>query len=116
MERCPNCSARSNGAPSCRRCGMNHGLLLATEQSAERLVRQAIADLACDDREGAIEALQRSLALHKTPLAQHLLAFARLPPHGLSDVPEAIAPNGPTFDDLQARDDGLSEQDPTTAL
>ncbi|NEV63957.1 hypothetical protein [Thiorhodococcus minor] len=98
---------------------MDHGLLLAAEQGAERLVRQAIADLARDDQEAAIQALQRSLALRRTPLAQHLLAFASLPPRDLSEVPVKTAPNEPTFDaldDLQDRDDALGEHGPTAAL
>ena len=49
MDRCPNCRARSNGADTCRRCGMELGLLMAVEEAAKRLTTQGITHLAAAD-------------------------------------------------------------------
>lgn len=75
MERCPNCAARYNGAPACRRCGMDLSILIRTEQAAERLLAEAARHLTADRREAARRDLTASLALKRTPLAEHLLAF-----------------------------------------
>lgn len=75
MERCPNCAARYNDMPACRRCGMDLSILIRTEQAAERLLAEAIRHLAAERREAARRDLAASLALKKTPLAERLLAF-----------------------------------------
>lgn len=77
MERCPNCRARSDGADTCRRCGMALGLLLVTERAAERWLRRGIAHLASSEPDAAAEALRRSVALRRDPLAEHLLGLLR---------------------------------------
>ena len=76
MERCPNCRARIEGAPErCRRCGMDLALLHAAEQSAERQLRAALADLAAGDDDKAALSLGRALRLKRTPLAARLARF-----------------------------------------
>ena len=75
MERCPNCSARDTGEPSCRRCGMDLSLLRRTEEAAERALREGLRDLAQGEAPSARAALERSLALRRTPLAEQLLGF-----------------------------------------
>ncbi len=77
MERCPNCAARWTDAPSCRRCGMDLTLLIRAEQAAEALLERGIARLAAGDREAAIQDLGRALGIHRTPLTESLLGFAR---------------------------------------
>jgi len=72
MERCPNCRARCDGGPTCRRCGMDLTLLQAVEQAADHQLRQAVAHLAAGDSAAAERAARRALALRRTPLAQRL--------------------------------------------
>lgn len=76
MERCPNCGARLDANPACRRCGMDLSGLLRVEQAAESLVLQGIERLASDPASAA-EHFSRSLALRRTALARQLLGFAR---------------------------------------
>lgn len=80
MQRCPNCRARCDGADTCRRCGMALGLLQATERAAEHWLRRGIAHLAAAEPYAAARALQRSLALQRDPLAEHLLGLLRQVP------------------------------------
>ena len=88
MERCPNCRARLDANPACRRCGMDLTNLLRAERAAESLLLQGIERLASDPASAA-EHFSRSLALRKTPLAQQLLGFARW----VEDSPEGfVAP------------------------
>ncbi|NEX22421.1 hypothetical protein G3480_19270 [Thiorhodococcus mannitoliphagus] len=101
MERCPNCSARGTGAPTCRRCGMEHGLLLDTEQSAARLLLQAMVALAAENRDAAIAALQASLALRNDQFARHLLAFASRPPNDLIEAPPSVAQKDQALGDFR---------------
>ena len=75
MERCPNCRARLDEAETCRRCGMELGLLLATERAAEFWLRRGIASLLRDDLGLAWHALRRALALRRDPLAESLLGL-----------------------------------------
>ncbi|MBK5930731.1 hypothetical protein [Halochromatium salexigens] len=72
MDRCPNCRARLDGAETCRRCGMELGLLRATERAADAWLRRAIAHLTRDEFECARQALHRALALRRDPLAESL--------------------------------------------
>jgi hypothetical protein len=76
MERCPNCRARYQGGERCRRCGMELGALLASEQGADALVRRALAALAEGDQDKARAALTRARALRHDPLTDALLGFA----------------------------------------
>jgi hypothetical protein len=77
MQRCPNCNARCDGGSACRRCGMDLDLLIRVEQAAERLVGQALAQLAAADPEAAVHSLTQALALHRTADAEQLLGFVR---------------------------------------
>lgn len=77
MERCPNCRARLDGAETCRRCGMELGLLRATEQAAEAWLCRAIGHLTRNEPGLAQQALHRVLALRPDPLADSLLGFLR---------------------------------------
>lgn len=76
MERCPNCRARYDGDPACRRCGMALGPLLQIEQGAQRRLAQAIRLLGTDSR-AAVDALTASGRLQNSPLADHLIGFVR---------------------------------------
>jgi hypothetical protein len=73
MERCPNCRARLDEAETCRRCGMELGLLRETERAAETWLRQGILHLARQQPRQARQALRRALALRRDPLAEALL-------------------------------------------
>ncbi|MBK5938658.1 hypothetical protein [Halochromatium roseum] len=75
MERCPNCRARLDEAEICRRCGMELGLLLATERAAEHWLRIGIAEFVKDESAAAEQALQRVLSLRRDPLAESLLGL-----------------------------------------
>lgn len=91
MERCPNCRARTDGADTCRRCGMALGLLAATERAAEHWLRRGIGHLAAGAPEAAARALERSLALRRDPLAEQLLGLA---PGRLRQVPDSSVAHG----------------------
>ncbi|MFP4061492.1 MAG: hypothetical protein ACLFS2_01715 [Halochromatium sp.] len=75
MERCPNCRARLDEAETCRRCGMELGLLLATERAAEVWLRRGIGHLLRDDLGLAWHALRRALALQRDPLTEALFSL-----------------------------------------
>jgi len=77
MQRCPNCNARGDGSTNCRRCGMDFGLLLRTEQAAERLTHQAFAQFASAEMAAAKQTLRRAQALQNSPIAARLLGFIR---------------------------------------
>jgi hypothetical protein len=78
MERCPNCRARWDGGETCRRCGMELGLLLAAEREAEGLIASGAAQLAAGQVEAALATLAKALGLTADPLAAHLRGFARI--------------------------------------
>lgn len=75
MQRCPNCRARSDGNEVCRRCGMDHSLLLAAERAADGCLGRAVTALAGNDPATAEQALHRALSLHADPLAKALLGM-----------------------------------------
>jgi hypothetical protein len=77
MDRCPNCRARIEDTASCRRCGLELGLLKAAEQAAEARLDQAVARLARGDHGGAEQALLQSLEMKQLPLAARLLGLVR---------------------------------------
>ncbi len=77
MDRCPNCRARSDGADTCRRCGMELGLLIAAEEAAERLTTQGITHLAAADYAAARRDLDKAIGLRREPFTDLLLGFAR---------------------------------------
>jgi hypothetical protein len=77
MERCPNCRARYETGETCRRCGMDLGLLLAVERAAESMTADAVAQLAAGETSGALRTLARARSLSAEPFSAHLLAFAR---------------------------------------
>lgn len=72
MERCPNCRARVDGAPECRRCGMDLRLLHAIERAAQTCLRRALLHLAQGDHPAARTALHNARRLHQTPLTEAL--------------------------------------------
>ncbi|NBC13806.1 MAG: hypothetical protein GVY09_10770 [Gammaproteobacteria bacterium] len=77
MERCPNCRARIDGRPECRRCGMEVALLQSVEQAAERALSEALAELAQGRPAAAARAAERALALRRTPAAEQVAQFLR---------------------------------------
>lgn len=77
MERCPNCRARIDGAPECRRCGMDLRLLQATERAADACLQRALLHLAQGEHAAARAALQRAQRLHYNPLTETLLQTHR---------------------------------------
>lgn len=78
MERCPNCRARTEDRPECRRCGMGLALLQSVEQAAERALSEALAELAHGRPAAAARAAERALALKRTPAAEQLAHFVRM--------------------------------------
>jgi hypothetical protein len=77
MERCPNCRARLEENPTCRRCGMELGRLIEVEQAAERLTLLGITHLAGGDPAAATDKLTLAQGLHRSHFAEVLLDFAR---------------------------------------
>ncbi len=77
MERCPNCRARRDGGPTCRRCGMDLNALLAVERAVETLTARAVAHLAAAAVPAAIDALVQARRLSAEPFTGHLLGFSR---------------------------------------
>ena len=77
MKRCPNCRARRYDGATCRRCGMDLSRLIEVEQAAERLTAQSISRLALGDSARARGDLTRALRLHRAPLAELPVGFAR---------------------------------------
>ncbi len=73
MERCPNCRARVNGAPECRRCGMDLRLLQATEHAANTFLQRALLHLAQGNHAAARTDLKNAQHLHRNPLVDRLL-------------------------------------------
>ena len=75
MERCPNCRARWDGGDTCRRCGMELGLLLAVECAAKALLARAVAQLAAGATEAASRTLEEARSLSADPFIGHLRRF-----------------------------------------
>lgn len=75
MERCPNCRARWDGGPACRRCGMTLELLIAVEEAADALVARGLGHLAAADADSARRDLTRALALHRDEITELLHRF-----------------------------------------
>lgn len=75
MDRCPNCRARYQGEPQCRRCGMDLSALLWIEAQAEAWERFAVDRLRAGDLKGAQVAATESLARQHRPLALMLREF-----------------------------------------
>jgi Tfp pilus assembly protein PilF len=55
---------------------MELAVLVAVERAAEQAVALGIAYLAAEEHEAARRELSRALRLHRTPLAERLLAFS----------------------------------------
>jgi len=101
MQRCPNCNARRDSGSPCRRCGMDLDLLIRVEQAAERLIGQALAQLAAADPQAAARSLTQALALHRTADAEQLLGFVRHADAGQAEAwPSPAHPQNP--EDAQA--------------
>lgn len=79
LERCPNCRARLDAAPQCRRCGLDLTWLRALEDARLARVARAIRCLLEDDRAGAIADLDLAQSLRRDDLAAALLGLARQP-------------------------------------
>ncbi len=75
MPRCPCCNARLRGAAVCPRCQADLCAGIAAGQAARWWLGRAIDDWQAGSREQALQALQRSLWLEKTPLAVHFRNF-----------------------------------------
>jgi Uma2 family endonuclease len=75
MDRCPNCRARLDVEPTCRRCGMELALLQRVERAADAALREAIALLAAGDSPAAGDAAGRAAALRRTDLAERIAVF-----------------------------------------
>ncbi|MCG6895507.1 MAG: hypothetical protein LJE60_00130 [Thiocapsa sp.] len=91
MDRCPNCRAHLDGSETCRRCGLELGLLQAVDQASQAAIARAIRRLADGDRAGAIRTLEQARFLSGDPLATTLLAFA----HSSPDATRPIIPRWP---------------------
>lgn len=87
MDRCPNCRARlDDAAETCRRCGMELGLLRAIERAADDWLRRGIGNLMRDESELARKAFRRALTLRHDPLAESMLGL-------LSHASPAVSPS-----------------------
>jgi len=75
MDRCPNCRARTDAEPTCRRCGMELALLQRVEQAADAALQEAIGRLVAGERAAAQSAIRQALVLRRTPLAEGLAGF-----------------------------------------
>jgi hypothetical protein len=75
MDRCPNCRARTDAEPSCRRCGMDLSLLQRVERAADAALLEAVVLLADCDPAAARDAAGRALALRRTDLAERIAGF-----------------------------------------
>ncbi|BBA35865.1 uncharacterized protein sS8_3933 [Methylocaldum marinum] len=75
MERCPTCQARLREDPVCARCRTDLSLPLAAEAQACAKLRQAVARLGEGDAALARQALEQSLHLKRSLLAQLLQGF-----------------------------------------
>ncbi|MBP6808522.1 MAG: hypothetical protein KA125_09555 [Chromatiaceae bacterium] len=98
MERCPNCRARIQEDPICRRCGMDLALLLAVEAAAAERLRAAISRLAAGDAPAASATLRQSLALCQDPLAASLLGLLAAEPQAKARALGAPAESPPPDD------------------
>ncbi|MCF7976709.1 MAG: hypothetical protein K9L82_01580 [Chromatiaceae bacterium] len=87
MDRCPNCRARlDDAAETCRRCGMELGLLRAIERAADDWLRCGIMNMMRDESDLARKAFCRALTLRRDPLTESLLGL-------LSHESTAVAPS-----------------------
>ena len=98
MERCPNCRARIQEDPICRRCGMDLALLLAVEAAVAERLRAAISRLAAGDAPAASATLRQSLALCQDPLAASLLGLLAAEPQAKARALGAPAESPPPDD------------------
>ena len=98
MERCPNCRARLQEDPSCRRCGMDLTLLLAVEAAAAERLQAAVRRLAAGDVPAASAALRQSLALRRDPLAASLLGLLAAETPSPGQGPRRPGPSPPPED------------------
>ncbi|EIC21131.1 hypothetical protein Thi970DRAFT_04819 [Thiorhodovibrio frisius] len=92
MDRCPNCRARYDCNPNCRRCGMALERLAEVEVAAERKLREAVAALADGNRSLAARLLREAQRLKSQPLAGELLGFIRALDDGATIGRAAPAP------------------------
>lgn len=69
MERCPCCKARLDGAALCPRCRADLSKAMGAQQSARFWLAKALQYRQTDQLERSLDALERSLGLHKTELA-----------------------------------------------
>ena len=98
MERCPNCRARIQEDPICRRCGMDLALLLTVEAAATERLRAAVRRLVAGDAPAASTALRQSLALRRDPLTASLLGLLVAETQAPAQVLSAPAASPPPED------------------
>lgn len=79
MTRCPLCRARLAGADNCPRCGADLGRARAAREMASQYVERALACLAAGERQRARACVEQALWLHRTPLAEAMADWLRLP-------------------------------------
>lgn len=75
IDRCPCCNARLKEAVSCPRCQADLNGMIAAEKSAELWLSKAIENLLDSNTEQSIAAINRSLQLKKTAMAEQLRGF-----------------------------------------
>ncbi len=75
MQTCPNCRARNPGEITCRRCGMDLQLLLATRTAAEQARRNALKAILQGRDDQARAALRHAQHLAAEPLDGFLLKW-----------------------------------------
>ncbi len=77
MDRCPNCRARLDDAPTCRRCGIDLARLRQIEHAADAVLVRGLSRLADGDADAAAHHLRHALSLRRSPLATSLLALSK---------------------------------------
>jgi len=96
MDKCPNCRARLDDAPQCRRCGLELDPLRKVERGFDIVFSSALQCLAEGNAAGAAEHLRQALELRRDPLAKDLLALLQaisLSEHLTDGVDAGIRPS-----------------------
>lgn len=75
LDRCPVCRARHTGNPECSRCGADLSPLVSILTESHRLFFYSVACALNEDKEGAIVAANKAVALRSMPLLQHWCAY-----------------------------------------
>ncbi len=75
MERCPVCQARIRNLETCPRCKADLKTIIQSEENAKYWLAKTIQYLHNNEIESAINALENSLWINKTPLGIMLRQF-----------------------------------------